>query len=1102
MVHKDDRKKLEQIYRDALKEESINLDAWIGLVNLYITDSTKTEEDLIELATEISEIYTYHPLPMYDLTRRIGTKITSAEYRSSLMMLQEKTLKKATKATSANTIYHKEVPVIANAILGVVDTKVATFSFDGANAGKIVLSKQLQSAQVTWSYSLDGKKTWKESYEHSVQLTQEEIDSIDINNDIKIHITGLPMTDNNIYTIDITKGVFPTSSISINDFEDRMFGTTADMEWTLDPNGEWNSFANTNPIFNGNKKVYVRLHASGTKLASNIATYTFTNNSSEANKRYIPNKLLSVPEVSATQEGNKNNIVDGNFNSYWRSKHGQLGSNYIPAYVIIELAEPRFISALDYTHDKNTSFGGEKYGYARDVDIYVSMDGKEWTLAGHKTFAKGNEAAQQVILDEILQAKYVKFDCKTVHGSGYYNSLSIAEITLYEDTTAEMNPRAEVNYNITQKTNKNVVAELINETRTITVTNNGGKTSHTFTENGSFTFEFVDKAGNKGTATATVDWIDKTPPKAEVQFSTTEPTNENVVATLSFDKNVTILSEDVQIVENPIDKSKTITFLENGSFELKFVDDLGNIGTKTISVDWIDTEHPTAEFEFNTTNLTDSAVVATLKPSEEVTVTNNGGKDTYTFYDNGSFTFEFVDRVGNAGTATASVNWIAKLPQYEIKYSTTKPTNQPVKATLELETGYRIFNNNANNEYTFEENGTFEFQYKDQNGMDGIIPVTVDWIDKEAPTAEFSYSPQTWTNKNVVATLKPSEEVTITNNSNQKTYTFTKNGKFTFEFVDKVGNKGTATATVDWIDREAPIATIEYNIKEPTEGPVVATLKANEPITILGNGRTTYTFYENAEFTFEFVDRAGNKGYATAYVDWIQKKETNKPNNNTGNTTKPNTKPIEKPNQNPNNSNQGSSINSGNTINQGNAVNPNPSENIEETYQNFINENVTVKIPNSILSKYQGANLDYKKLNLSDAQKNRYGEDSEIYELSLKAKDNIEIDLSNEAIEQTIKLNPNKKFDAIYVVRKDGSVVKLESKTSGNNEVVFEDNGLGRYIIAYKSEIPDQEENNSNISKPEEKNEKKTSYLPYIFVGGTILIIGIGYALIRRKNMI
>ncbi len=1105
-VYKNDRTKLEQIYRDALKEEIINLDAWIGLVNLYITDDTKTEEELIDFAEEIASIYTYYPLPMYDLTRRIGTKITSVEYHSKLMMIQDSTLRTATKATGKNTIYVKEVPVIANALLGIVDNRIATFSFNGADAGKIVLSKQLQSSQVTWEYSLDGGTTWKEVYDHSVSLTGEEINSITITNDIKVHIVGLPK-EGNIYTIDITKAAKP-SGVTINDFEDRMYGTNAFMEWTLDPSSEWTPFSVSNPLFSGEKRVYVRTIANGTNIASDYIYFTFTDNLGEETKRYIPNKLLSVPVVGTqTKAGNKAYIVDGNPSSYWRSAHNGLlngkAAPYIPTYVIIELAEPRFVSALDYLHDSSAvgSFVGGTipYGFARNVDIYVSMDNSNWTKVASKTLLANNNA-QTIKFDEVLQAKYVKFDCTSVY-EGFYNNLSLGEITLYEDTTAEPTPRAEVIYNITSKTNKDVTAELVNPTREITVTNNGGKMTHTFTKNGDFTFEFKDKNGNKGTATAHVDWIDKVAPKADVKFSTTEITNENVVATLSFDKdNITILSNNVSISGNPEDPEdsenliRTITFLENDTIEVRFQDELGNIGTKSITVDWIDTTAPTAEFEFSTTHLTDGEVIATLIPDEEVTVTNNGGKDTYTFTENGEFTFEFVDNAGNFGDATVNVNWISKPPKYEIKYSTKALTNQEVKVTLELEDGYRIFNNNASKEYTFTESGTFNFQYKDENGIDGLIPVTVDWIDKEPPTAEFTYSTTKWTNKNVVATLKPSEDVTVKNNGGKTTYTFTENGEFTFELVDKVGNKGTATARVDWIDKKAPTATILYSTTEKTEGTVVATLKPSEKVTILGNGQSTYTFHENAEYTFEFMDVAGNKGYATAKVTWIEKKQPEKPD----------TKPSDKPNTSvdkPTNSN----LNSKPIENIGTIAKPSDTPvTPEETYKNIKNDNVKIRVPDSILSQYEDVSLDYQPLTLSDALKNRYGKESEIYEVSLITKDKKEIELSNITLTQTVKLSPNKKFDAIYVVREDGSVVKLDSKVN-NNEVTFEDSGLGKYIISYKTDASDKEEkpNTNDDTKLEEKEteEKSVNYIPFIVGGGVILLIGgVMHLVVRKKN--
>jgi len=1104
-VYKNDRKQLEQIYRDALKEEIINLDAWIGLVNLYISDETKEEKDLIELAEEIAEVYTYHPLPMYDLTRRIGSKITSAGYKSRLMMLQDETLRKATKATIKNTIYHKEIPVIANALLGVVDSKVATFSFDGTNAGKIVLSKQLQSTQVTWEYSIDGGNTWNTSYEHSEQLTQEQIDCITFDNDIKIHIIGVPRTEENIYTIDIQKGVFPSNTVSIDDLENRMFGTTDKMEWTSDPDGEWYSFADTNPIFSGDKVIYVRMRATGTKTTTNTVRYTFTMNASSATNRYIPRSNLEVVSVSSTSKGNKDNILDGNMNTSWRSKPGAMFSGTYPtSNVILKIVDkPRYVSELDYIPEQNakTSAGNYISGRAKKINVYVSMDGQTWELAATQNNLGNNNNQKKITFPEAKEAQYIKIECTEVYDmQPYENFFSISVINLYENPSASLVPTAEVNYSVIKKTNKDVVAELIDENRPITVINNGGKKTYTFTKNGEFTFEFVDNNGNKGSATAIVDWIDKEAPTVEVKFNTTEITNEDVVATLSFDKKVNILSEDVQVSENPVDKSQTITFLENESFELKFEDELGNIGTKTIAVDWIDKEAPTAEFEFNTTHLTDGAVIATLKPSEDVTVTNNGGKDTYTFNDNGSFTFEFVDKAGNTGTATANVNWIARLPKYEIKYSTTELTNKEVKVILELEEGYRIFNNNANKEYTFTESGTFNFQYKDENGYDGVIPVTVDWIDKEAPTAEFEYSTNNWTNKNVIATLKPSEEVTITNNDGKDTYTFTKNGEFTFEFIDKVGNKGKATAKVDWIDKVAPTATIEYSTKEVTEGPVIATLKANEEITILGNGKSTYTFNENAEYTFEFVDRAGNKGYATAKVNWIQKNKNDKPEEKPSTNTKPNNK------------NEGTvSSTTKPTTNQNRK--PNTSENISNTnksenkYQNMTTENITVKIPDSILSNYNGTSLDYQKHPLNDAQKDQYGKDSEIYEIKLKDKNNNkEIDLSKETIEQTIKLNPNKKFDAIYVIREDGSIVKLASKINENNELVFEDNGLGKYLVSYKSDVYDLEAEedieDSNIQKKEE-NEieiKKANYLPYILGSLIILILCIIIYNIVQKN--
>ena len=65
-------------------------------------------------------------------------------------------------------------------------------------------------------------------------------------------------------------------------------------------------------------------------------------------------------------------------------------------------------------------------------------------------------------------------------------------------------------------------------------------------------------------------------------------------------------------------------------------------------------------------------------------------------------------------------------------------------------------------------------------------------MDSTDPEGEIEYSIAEWINGEVVATLVPSEEVTVTNNNGSFEYTFDKNGSFTFEFVDRAGNTGTA----------------------------------------------------------------------------------------------------------------------------------------------------------------------------------------------------------------------------------------------------------------------------------------------------------------------
>ena len=281
----------------------------------------------------------------------------------------------------------------------------------------------------------------------------------------------------------------------------------------------------------------------------------------------------------------------------------------------------------------------------------------------------------------------------------------------------------------------------------------------------------------------------------------------------------------------------------------------------------------------------------------------------------------------------------SKNPSAGISYSTTNPTNGDVIATLVDydKDNIKILGDGLNT-HTFTENGEYEFIIMDifTNNKTSII-ASVNWIDKSSPVGDITYNITNKTNQSVIATLNVNEEVTVLNNVKFKVnsdgkivnsigeimegytiddtqnvydqngnyvtnidpfkYEFIDNGEFTFEFIDKAGNKGIATAKVDWIDKSSPIASLEYSNTNKTNEAVTVKISFNKPnVTILNNeGKNYYTFTENGEFTFKYVDEAGNLGSILASVNWIdsikiddKKNDTNIPKNDEANSDKEN----------------------------------------------------------------------------------------------------------------------------------------------------------------------------------------------------------------------
>lgn len=901
-LYQDDFAKAEEYYRKALDIEELNFDAWVGLIDLYAANG-KGEADFVSLADEVTDVFMYYPLPMDNLLTYIGSHIRTNNYAFHMYSIRTSALNEAKKATVNNVRQPNIAKVVARYLIGDVETGVVDFTFDGyvstpngtmarkdengkLYAGYILLADKFKGNEIRWQYMINGRD-WNDAEGIAHKLTDEELAMVNEETDIKVRIVGALDI---IYTVDITKADPP--NIYGNDLENTIFGIdsnaieywdTSTGQWENALFGlyfDWENFVMREPVFEGDQVIYFRRGATMRTTPGDIQEVVFTEDNADPMHSYIKRAHLKVQNVSSQNDtSTSDQAINGNAGDFWLTKNAE--TNAERRYITIALDEPAFISALQYVPRQNGTSG-----MVRSAKIQVSMDNTNWTTVVDSTNWEENADAKYVAFEKPVKAKYVKVIGMET-SDGY---MSAALINLFEDTTAKIHPTATIEYSTTTLTNQDVTVTLHPdkyveiEDKAVTKQADGTFT-YTFTENGSYTFVFEDVFGNVGEETATVNWIDKVPPEATVEYSTKDLTSGSVVATL---KN---LNSDDPITITNNGGSDTYTFTKNGRFTFTYEDAAGNKAETEAVVTWIVEEAPHILLEFSEEQPTNQPVTVTVVGDADFIITSNDRQKSHVFYENGEWTFEYqitgVSQTtvgyqttsGLTGSITARVTWIdTESPKGSIEYSTKDLTNQPVRATLVVDEEIIIDNTegvdrdeSGNYYHTFTENGSFRFEYHDLAGNEGSQTATVSWIDTTPAEVTITYSKTTLTNETVVATLTSEEEITVINNNGSNIYLFDKNGSFEFVYTDKAGNVGKALAEVTWIDKQAPIGKIQYSTTEAIAGPVVATLVCDEePIIVINNdGKTTHTFYENGNFQFIYQDEAGNIGTAYAEVTWI-----------------------------------------------------------------------------------------------------------------------------------------------------------------------------------------------------------------------------------------
>lgn len=194
--------------------------------------------------------------------------------------------------------------------------------------------------------------------------------------------------------------------------------------------------------------------------------------------------------------------------------------------------------------------------------------------------------------------------------------------------------------------------------------------------------------------------------------------------------------------------------------------------------------------------------------------------------------------------------------------------------------------------YVVPANGSYTFVLEDNVGNIRNYTVTINNIDKTAPTGSLSHSPTNWVNTDVkihwsVADANSGvKQIKLPDGTIKTTatgdYTVSQNGTYTFVVYDVAGNTLTLQETVTNIDKTPPTGSLSHN---PTDW-VIDYVKIHWTASdsqsgfnrvVLPDGTSTtnasgdFTVTDNGTYTFTLYDNVGNSKILTENINNIDK---------------------------------------------------------------------------------------------------------------------------------------------------------------------------------------------------------------------------------------
>ena len=392
----------------------------------------------------------------------------------------------------------------------------------------------------------------------------------------------------------------------------------------------------------------------------------------------------------------------------------------------------------------------------------------------------------------------------------------------------------------------------------------------TVNDNGTYYFKSIDEAENIGINSRAYTNIVTSITPATITLSTTQPTNQNITATITYGNDVTTRKYYVDYNGTPG------TFLTDTQLNALAASAWTTASNATVT----ETINKNCNIYAMSSNVSGTrydkkAVTNIDKVLPVITTTASnvvGGQEQWT-NQNVTITATFTDT--NSGIATSHGK------QYSLNGGTT---------WIDYTDGVTVTTNQ-----------TVKFKALDKAGNETIVDYTVTKIDKTPPaTPTYTANPNSLTNTNVTVTPTWSgESGTVKeysrDGSTWLTYTepvvLTQNGHVYFRETDPAGNtSGVADCNVDYIDKTPPVKpTASADITTITNQNVTVTATFSNDSVVkeysVDGGSTWqtypvngYTFTQNGTIEFRGRDAAGNYSDIETYtVDNIDKTPPDKP---------------------------------------------------------------------------------------------------------------------------------------------------------------------------------------------------------------------------------